>query len=279
MSCSPNCSPQGKKLFTNQISNKLPATPSSPSISRGPGSSTRKRTTSASSSSPCSSRVTISSQLKINVKGSKRPINNEQANHQATSGTLKGQNQKWCRSNYGLNSDKVNNSAQSISNYEVEKKTQLKKDNGKTVKLRCQTPTSAGAKGLDKSKVHKNLHKSPSPPPLPAPSDFIASDSINVEHICKEEDTNATIIEKLKNKIGKHKFRSIKSPANKWTKSDKEMRNVNASSEKGLTTNEIAMVQANIGISLPYDNEFCCDDDNFYLIEKDQIKEKEVSTV
>lgn len=221
-------------------------------------------------------------QLKINVKGNKRSVENEHTPNQIASSKLQGQKQKCSRYNYNLKYDKeheVHNTLHNISSSDPSTKTLLKKVNGKPFKPRFPTPPLTGTKCSDNLKGHKILNKSSSPPPLPAPCAFISSDSVNMENtLVEDEDTVCIKTKTLKNEKSKQQLRPIKSLTYKSRDLGKSAKSFKISSQDSLQNEVIPVRQRNNGISLPYDNEFCCDDDKFHLIEKDCFKEELVST-
>ena len=97
--------------------------------------------------------------------------------------------------------------------------------------------------------------KSPSPPPLPSPSNY--------------DKGHKSMIDKGKQipRSGRTSFSKAKE-SGKVDQNNKIMRKISTNNENNPPK------QRKSKISLPYDDKFCCDDDNFYLIEKNCGKEK-----
>ena len=285
---SPIRSPQRRRDNTNQVNSNLsPTPPTSASPIREPNHIPRRRTISSSSGSPCPPRVNIPSQMKLTSKVHKYPADNESSGIPPTSPKLQTRRQKHvkinptpkCQKENGLLPFLENESSNDKSHHDVASKSIPKKETNKEIKFKYETQAPSAIKHQNRLKVSGVVTKSPSPPPLPPPNIFLSPHSSKKED--KQRDRlHKNFVEERRpwNTKGKQSLKPSQMALNK-NPFGKE----NASSKVRVPPKSpIAKGNGSPNgnkrkIRLPYDNEFCCDDDKFHLLGLEGAKKDSVS--
>lgn len=219
--------------------------------------------------------------MKASSKGSVRPVDNEITTPPTSNGKIQGQKQKSRISPYSLKHDKeheFHNTAQNITNSKdlVFKNTLRKGSNehGKSVKTRGRISCSSVMKELGCSKALEITDKSSSPPPLPPPSHLVSSDTMGITNTSHNPEIKVGKIKLAQSGRNKQQVCSKKNYRN-YTRWDlrENTEEPQFSTTSVLQNETCCMEQRNNEMSLPYDSEFCCDDDKFHFVENDCLKD------
>ena len=270
------------RLGPIQAHNILPSSPTSPSTSRAAIPTQRKRTISSSSGSPSTPRVNMPCQMKLTSKVYKRPFDNLSPTQQLSCPKFQGQKPISPRKNSNLKYEKEHDPSSTlhnVTNSDTTTKSKFKKGIPKESTSKSSNQPLYGIKYQDNPKVNIVPVKSPSPPPLPAPSNFISSSSIQTKNKQDVEGIHCDKANKPSTEKNKQYLRSSKTSATKSREFGKPEQYNKVSTRKCNPKEDIPVRQRKSKISLPYDNEFCCDDDKFHLLGKDCRREAEVSKV
>ena len=215
--------------------------------------------------------------MKITSKAYKRTLDHEPSSSQVHSSTkVQSQRQNMTRPNYNQRFEK-SSTVHTSNDSAATTKTKLKK--GPDKESKCKHPSPA-IQRKDSLREKTLPIKSPSPPPLPAPPMFISSHSKQAgKKADQHEDITFGKTHKLQSEKGKQDVRPIKGISFRNRDLGKIGQRIKASTQKYGFSKEKFSKPEKSKISLPYDNDFCCDDDKFHLIAKDCRQENEVSKV
>ena len=247
----------------------------------------RRRTISSSSGSPCPPRVNIPCQMKITSKVLRHPADTESTGIPPTSPKLQTRKSKTSKVNQIQKYQKENISCSFVENeslnetsrHDVPTRRSPKKDTSKDIKLKHENRSLFTTKHQTRLKDNAVVTKSPSPPPLPPPNIFISPLSSNIEENGRDRKHKNLVDDrrpqgaKDKQYLKPSKMAVTKNQLGKENSSSKVKIPPKSATAKGkdLTTGHKKEIR------LPYDTEFCCDDDKFHLLGLEAAKKDSVS--
>ena len=209
--------------------------------------------------------------MKVTSKIHKHPADDESCGIPPTSPKLQSKKQKPAKLNQTQKYQKENGPV-SASRNDVPTKFGPKGDTSKDTQV-------ATTKVRNRMKSNGVTTKSPSPPPLPPPTSFISPLSMKIETSVRDrKHTNFVEEGRVQSTNGKQYLKPSIMAVNKnpqWKK--------NASSKSkaplksSLINNSASPTGRKSKIRLPYDNDFCCDDDKFHLLGVQSANKDDVS--
>ena len=264
-----------------------PTTPTSASPIRDPNHIPRRRTISSSSGSPCPPRVNIPVQMKMISKVPRHPADKESYGIPTTSPKLQTRKPKTSKVNPIQQYQKENISYSFVENellnntshHDVLTRRNPKVGSSNDSKLKHENRAPFTTKQQSRLKGNAVFAKSPSPPPLPPPNTAISPLSSNIEENARDR-KHKKLVEDRRPQGAKDK-QYLKPSKMALTKNQLGKENV---SSKVKNTSRSPIAKGNDSttghknkIRLPYDTEFCCDDDKFHLLGLEAAKKDSVS--
>ena len=149
----------------------------------------------------------------------------------------------------------------------------------KDIKLKYENRPPFTTKHQNRLKGNAVVTKSPSPPPLPPPNTFISPLASNIDENARDR-KHKNVVEarktqgaKDKQYLNPSKMAVTKNQLGKENSSNKVKVPPKYSMAKGSESTKGHKSK----IRLPYDTEFCCDDDKFHLLGLEAAKKDSVS--
>ena len=225
--------------------------------------------------------------MKITSKVLRHPADNDASGIPPSSPKLQTRKQKTSKANPIQKYQKENISCSFVENeslndtshHDVPTRRNPKKDTSNNIKLRHENRAPFTTKHQNRLKGNTVVTKSPSPPPLPPPNIFISPLSSNIEETARER-KHKNLVEdrrpqgaKDKQHFKPSKMAVTKNQLGKENASSK----VKASPKYPIAKGNDSTTGNKSKIRLPYDTEFCCDDDKFHLLGLEAVKKDSVS--
>ena len=225
--------------------------------------------------------------MKITSKVLRHPADNESSGIPTISPKLQTRKQKALKVNPIQKYQKENTSCSFVENEigndtthpELQTRRNPKKDTSKDIKPKHENRAPFTTKHQNRVKCNAVVTKSPSPPPLPPPNIFISPLSSNIEETARER-KHKNLVEdrrpqgaKDKQHFKPSKMAVTKNQLGKENASSK----VKASPKYPIAKGNDSTTGNKSKIRLPYDTEFCCDDDKFHLLGLEAVKKDSVS--
>ena len=221
--------------------------------------------------------------MKITSKVLRHPADNESSGIPPTSPKLQTRKQKTSKVNPIQKYQKEiiscplveNDVLNDTSHPNVPTRRNPKKDTSKDIKLKHENRSPF----TNRLKSNAVFSKSPSPPPLPPPNTFISPLPSNIAENARDR-KHKNLMEDRKTQGAKDK-QYLKPSRMAVTKNQLGKENA---SNKVKNTPKSPIAKSNDSttshksrIRLPYDTEFCCDDDKFHLLGLEAAKKDSVS--